>query len=295
MARTFRLAVAQSEVVEDPADVTALRASAVRLRELMAEARDAGARLVQFPEGAITYPHKRVMSVHGPERVGPADWTRAAWPVLRAEAEAIAELAGRLGIWVAFGSIHPLSGGSRPHNSLYVVSDTGKLVGRYDKRFLSNTELRYLYSPGTEPLVFEVDGVRFGCALCIEVNFPELFAEYERLDVDCVLVSVMVDDAARATVAQAYGTLYSYWLGYSVPAQFAATVPAGVVAPGGRWIARAPSRPEPGLAVADLELSDPDVATAVQLARPWRRTARAGLYDNHVVRGNPRSDDRGTF
>lgn len=175
------------------------------------------------------------------------------------------------------------------------MSDTGKLVGRYDKRFLSNTELRYLYSPGTEPLVFEVDGVRFGCALCIEVNFPELFAEYERLDVDCVLVSVMVDDAARATVAQAYGTLYSYWLGYSVPAQFAATVPAGVVAPGGRWIARASSRPEPGLAVADLELSAPDVATAVQLARPWRRTARAGLYDDHVVRGDPRSDDRGTF
>ncbi|WP_410624441.1 carbon-nitrogen hydrolase family protein [Amycolatopsis sp. cmx-8-4] len=295
MARTFRLAVAQSEVVEDPADVTALRASAARLRELMTEARDAGARLVQFPEGAITYPHKRVMSVHGPERVGPADWTRAAWPVLRAEAEAIADLAGRLGIWVAFGSIHPLSGANRPHNSLYVVSDTGKLVGRYDKRFLSNTELRYLYSPGAEPLVFEVDGIRFGCALCIEVNFPELFAEYERLDVDCVLVSVMVDDAARATVAQAYGTLYSYWLGYSVPAQFAATVPAGVVAPGGRWIARASSSPEPGLAIADLELSDPDIATAVQLARPWRRTAQAGLYDDHVVHGDPRSDDRGSF
>ncbi|MFJ1767708.1 carbon-nitrogen hydrolase family protein [Amycolatopsis sp. NPDC088138] len=295
MARTFRLAVAQSEIVEDPADVAALRASGIRLRELMVEARDAGARLVQFPEGAITYPHKRVMSVHGPQRVGPADWTRAAWPVLRAEAEATADLAGRLGIWVVFGSIHPLSGANRPHNSLYVVSDTGKLVGRYDKRFLSNTELRYLYTPGTEPLVFEIDGLRFGCALCIEVNFPELFAEYERLDVDCVLVSVMVDDAPRATVAQAYGTLFSYWLGYAVPAQFAATVPSGIVAPGGRWIARAPSRAEPALAIADLEVTDGEVATAVRLARPWRRTAQAGLYDDHVVVGDPRSEDRGSF
>jgi hypothetical protein len=41
----------------------------------------------------------------------------------------------------------------------------GCLVARYDKRFLSHTEVSYLYSPGKEPLVFEVDGIRFGCAL----------------------------------------------------------------------------------------------------------------------------------
>ncbi|MFC8454598.1 hypothetical protein [Kitasatospora sp. NPDC057223] len=77
----------------------------------------------------------------------------------------------------------------------------------------ANTELSYLYTPGTDPLTFDIDGIRFGAALCIEANFPALFAEYERLDVDCVLLSVMVDDAARAGVAQAYGTLYNYWLG----------------------------------------------------------------------------------
>ncbi|MFE4336056.1 nitrilase-related carbon-nitrogen hydrolase, partial [Streptomyces sp. NPDC056831] len=68
----------------------------------------------------------------------------------------------------------------RPHNSLYVVSDEGALAARYDKRYLSNTELSYLYTPGTAPLVFEVDGIRFGTALCIEANFPELFEQYER-------------------------------------------------------------------------------------------------------------------
>jgi hypothetical protein len=36
-------------------------------------------------------------------------------------------------------------------------------------------------------------------------RLPELLEEYERLDVDCVLASVMVDDAARAVVAQVYG------------------------------------------------------------------------------------------
>jgi hypothetical protein len=33
----------------------------------------------------------------------------------------------------------------------------------------------------------------------------------------------------------------------------------------------------------------------VRLARPWRRTARAGLYDERIVRGDPRSDVRTTF
>ncbi|MFF7588478.1 carbon-nitrogen hydrolase family protein [Kitasatospora purpeofusca] len=297
MARTLRMAVAQSTVPEDPTDRGALRAAGQEIRALMVEAAGAGARLVQFPEGAVTYPSKHVMAT-GPagERV-PADWGRAAWDVLREEAESIAALAGKLGLWTVFGSIHPLTPPNRPHNSLYVVSDLGRPVARYDKRYLSHTEVSYLYSPGQRPLVVEVDGIRFGFALCIEANFPEVFAEYERLDADCVLLSVMVDDAPRARVAQAYGTLHNYWLGYSVPAQFSATVPAGVVAPGGRWLARCPADGRPAVAIADIDLDsqDEDIAMAVRHARPWRRSARAGLYDERLPVGDARSDIRTAF
>ncbi|WP_370066279.1 carbon-nitrogen hydrolase family protein [Streptacidiphilus sp. MAP5-3] len=297
MAKTLRLAVAQSTVPEDPTDTGALRASGAEIRDLVREAGREGARLVQFPEGAITYPSKHVMSSGGPGTLVASDWSRVPWDVLREEAKSIADLAGQLGLWVAFGSIHPLTPPHRPHNSLYVISDQGRLVARYDKRFLSNTEVSLMYTPGTAPLVFEVDGVRFGCALCIEANFPELFAEYERLDVDCVLLSVMVDDAARAVVGQAYGTLYSYWIGYSVPAQFSATVPSGIVAPGGRWLARCPGDGRPALAVADIDLgtADTDIEIAVRHARPWRRLARAGLYDGRIVQGDARSDTRTLF
>ncbi len=209
----------------------------------------------------------------------------------------IAALAEQLGLWTVFGSIHPLTPPHRPHNSLYIVSDRGRLVARYDKRFLSDTELSYLYSPGRQPLVFDVDGIRFGFALCIEANFPEVFAEYERLDVDCVLLSVMVDDAPRARVAQAYGTLYNYWLGYSVPAQFSATVPSGIVGPGGRWLARCPADGRPAIAVADIDLDsqEKDINVALRYARPWRRLARAGLYDEQTLVGDDRSDTRTTF
>ncbi|WP_206641892.1 hypothetical protein [Nonomuraea polychroma] len=124
-----------------------------------------------------------------------------------------------------------------------------------------------------------------------------MFAEYERLNVHCVLLSVMVDDAARAVVAQAYGTLYGYWLGYSIPAQFSATVPSGIVAPGGRWLARCPRNGRPALAMADLDLdaTDEDIDVSVRLARPWRLLARAGLYDDRMVLGDPRSETRTAF
>ncbi|MET8768577.1 carbon-nitrogen hydrolase family protein [Streptomyces sp. NPDC004658] len=293
MARkTLRLAVAQSTVPEDPTDRGALRAAGQEIRALMAEAAEAGARLMQFCEGSVTYPSKHVMAAGPASELVPADWSRAAWDVLREEAESIAALAGKLGLWTVFGSIHPLTPPNRPHNSLYIVSDHGQLVARHDKRFLSHTEVSFLYSPGHQPLVIEVDGIRFGFALCIEANFPEIFAEYERMDADCVLLSVMVDDAPRARVAQAYGTLYNYWIGYAIPAQFSATAPSGIVAPGGRWLARCPANGHPALAIADIDLDsqDEDIAMAVRRARPWRRSARAGLYDERTPVGDPRSD-----
>ncbi|MGW0034413.1 carbon-nitrogen hydrolase family protein [Streptomyces sp. NPDC003314] len=294
---TLRLAVAQSTVPEDPTDRGALRAAGQEIRDLMVEASAAGARLVQFPEGAVTYPSKHVMAAGPDSEPAPADWSRAAWDVLREEAESITALAGELAVWTVFGSVHPLTPPNRPHNSLYVVSDHGHLVARYDKRFLSHTEVSFLYSPGHQPLVIEVDGMRLGFALCIEANFPEVFAEYERLDVDCVLLSVMVDDAPRARVAQAYGTLYNYWLGYSVPAQFSATAPSGIVAPGGRWLARCPANGHPALAIADIDLAtqEEDIHAAFRRARPWRRSARAGLYDERTPVGDPRSDVRTAF
>ncbi|MDH6128636.1 hypothetical protein [Kitasatospora sp. GP82] len=109
MARTLRLAVAQSTVPEDPTDRTAVRAAGEEIRSLMRRAAGAGARLVQFPEGEIVYPGKHVMATGTTGEPAPADWSRSAWDVLREEAEATARLAGELGLWAVFGSIHPFT------------------------------------------------------------------------------------------------------------------------------------------------------------------------------------------
>jgi predicted amidohydrolase len=295
-----RLATAQVVVRDDPRDRGQLRQSGRDVRELMRQARGAGARIIHFPEGATCSPHKRIMAVTGPAEVGPADWARADWPVLRQELAAIARLAGELRLWTVLGSVHPLTPPHRPHNSMYVISDRGELVTRYDERLLSNTKLSFMYTPGSGPVTFEADGLRFGCAMGIEVHFPEVFAEYERLDVDGVLFSSTgpgpdFDGAAAfATEAQAYAAAHSLWVSFAMSAQHSAAAPAGIIAPDGRWAAQGPGDGRPAVALADLDNRPESVDIAVARARPWRRLARAGIYDAHLVTDD-RSDDRGAF
>jgi predicted amidohydrolase len=284
----FRIAVAQSTGSQDPADI---RANGVHVRELMREAHRQGARLVLFPEGALSsYPDKHLISGVGPE-LGEADWTKVDWEVLRDELRETAALAGELGLWTVLGSLHRLSGGNRPHNSLYVISDAGEIVERYDKRLLSFTEISYLYTPGFTPVVFDVDGYRFGCALCIEVNYPELYLEYERLGVDCVLFGSYHDDPMFGVLAQGHAAGNSNWFAFSTPAQFSEVVPSGVVAPDGQWYAQGTRDGQPGLVVADLDPAAPAAEVAVKYRRPWRRTARSGMYAEHLVL-DPRSQDK---
>jgi predicted amidohydrolase len=289
----LRLAVAQTSLFNDPGDAALLRASGTEMRRLMREAGAAGARLIHFPEGATSSPNKRIMSASGGEIIGPSDWSRFQWAVLREELDATCRLAGELGLWTVFGSVHPLTPPHRPHNSLYVVSDRGELVTRYDERMLSNTKISFMYSPGKIPVSFELDELRFGCALGMEAHYPELFTEYEALGVDCVLFSTTGESPfpVPAFPAEVLGhaAANSYWVSFSTHAPQSLSAPAGIAAPDGQWAARCPADGRPAIAIAEIR-SDPD-----HPARPWRRTARAGLYVSYQISGDPRSEGRNVF
>jgi predicted amidohydrolase len=148
-----------------------------------------------------------------------ADWAR-----LEQASHDIAKLAGELALWVLVGSVHPLENGSRPHNCLYLIGPDGSVRTRYDKRFCSNTELSGWYTPGAAPILFEINGVRFGCAICLEVRFPEVFDEYRRLGAHGVLVSSFTasrldpDDARQdeifAVTAQAHAANNNFWVSF---------------------------------------------------------------------------------
>ncbi len=290
----LRLAVVQMIVHLDPGDAASLRDSGNQIRYLMRAAHRSGARLIQFPEGATSSPHKKVMSVDGPEKVGPANWDRVDWAVLTEELTATAELAGELRLWTVLGSAHRLTPPHRPHNSMYVISDAGEIVTRYDERMLSKTKIAYMYTPGAAPVTFEVDGLRFGCALGMEATFPEVFLEYESLDVDCVLFSTHGPGTAEnngpfAQQSQAHAAANSYWVSYCGTTQDASNAPSGVISPDGDWVGRCRPEATPTFVIVDLH-GDTD-----NFARPWRRTARSGIYDRHQVPQDPRSQNRSAF
>ena len=197
-------------------------------------------------------------------------------------------------MWVVVGSSHRLTPPHRPHNSLYVISDRGELVTRYDKRFCSHTEITDWHTPGRECCVFEVGGWRFGCALCIEIQFPELFQRYAELDVDCVLFSAYADDAMFGIQAQAYAASHSYWVSMSMPTQMSHVLYSRLIAPTGE--VQASTTPSvSGIALGLLDESCSRWEIALHRAKPWRTEARAGaIYRQRYVE-DPRSEVRSRF
>ena len=267
---TLRVAVAQPTMTADA------RENGRTVREMMREAAAERARLVHFPEGMLSGYAKELVQ----------DWDDVDWAEVREELEAVAALAAELSLWVVLGSAHPLTPPNRPHNSMYVISDEGRLVDRYDKRICSHTEVTRFYSPGFEPVVFDVDGFRFGCAICIEVNFPELFVDYGRLGVDCLLLSAFPVDSIFETKARSHAAIHNFWVGLSVPAQSTHLFCSGLIAPNGDTVVRAGRAP--GLVVADLDRNAPALDGVLNYARPWRAVARAGeIYEERRV-----TDDR---
>jgi NAD+ synthase (glutamine-hydrolysing) len=70
---------------------------------------------------------------------------------------------------------YPVRRGGRSHNAAGLLKG-GALVGEYLKQELPNysvfDEIRY-FTPGDEPLVFDVDNVRFGIAICEDFWLPQ--------------------------------------------------------------------------------------------------------------------------
>lgn len=251
-----------------------VRVNGAHIREMMGQARTEGARVIHFPEGALSgYAKNEVLA-----------WQDVDWECIRSEIGLITEAAKALGLWVALGCNHQLNAPNLPHNSLYVISDKGELVDRYDKRLCSHTEINGWYSPGTSPVVIEVDGYRFGLALCIEVQFPELFMEYGRLGADAVLLSAYAREPVFHVLAQAYAAANNLWISVSTPTQCAASLPVAVFAPDGSLAAKGVSAGAPSLIKTTLDRDDERYDIALKKARPWRALAReGGIYSVRMV------------
>jgi predicted amidohydrolase len=287
----LRLALAQTLVTPEVA------ANAASIRRALRRAKAEGADLVQLTEGAL--------SGYGRKALTPFErWTGDDWAALRHHSERIAGLAGELGLWVVLGSVHPLDAVQRPHNSLYVIDPGGAVVTRYDKRLCSQSEISGWYTPGLAPTVFTAGGVRFGCALCIEVRFPEIFRFYREQAVHAVLLSSFTagrrdeadarQDAIFGITAQAHAANNACWVAMVTPANPFQGAPTQLIDPLGHVVAAAALHEE-AVIVGEIELGPGSPWAAAGPARLWREQARDGeIYRSRASR-SPRSQLRTSF
>jgi deaminated glutathione amidase len=261
----LNIAIANSPIDRD------VRANAVRIRETIVLAKKAGARLVLFPEAALSgYVKSEILN-----------WHDVDWSSLQAELDDICAVAKQEKVFVVVGSNHIDGKLAHPFNSLHVISDAGEIIARYDKRYCSHTEISNWYSPGCAPCLFEVDGLKFGCALCIEIQFAEVFSEYESLDADCVLFGAYSDDPMYWVQAQGHAAGNNMWIAVSTPKQCSSKLPGGLIGPNGSPISRVDANDEADFSLACVDGAAAEFEVALKYARPWRRAARSGaIYGN---------------
>ncbi len=278
----MKIATAQTFVSSD------ISSNGIAIRALIERAAEEDARIINFCEGALSgYAKSQILTKDA--------WHSFDWVIQETELRSIANLCGKLGVFAVVGGAYRLSDGLPPHNCLYVFSDKGQLVTRYDKRFLSNTELDGWYTPGSVPITFNVENYRLGCAICIEVQFPEVFIEYEQLNVDAVLFSSFGIPRFFQTALEALAGLNSIWLAAATPSQTAKEGSAGIIGPDGKWIARCSILNEPSLVVTELNRNNPAYDVPLNKARPWRKAARQGDIYREKISGHACSKDRTSF
>lgn len=93
------------------------------------------------------------------------------------------------GIYVHSGSFYESTpAGDRVYNTSVVFDPRGQELGRYRKIHLFDIQtpdgLRYgeseAVAPGTATTVVQIEGLKFGLAVCYDLRFPELFQQLAR-------------------------------------------------------------------------------------------------------------------
>jgi predicted amidohydrolase len=155
-----------------------VKRNANRICEFLRKAKKARADIVHFSECALS----GYVGTDFPNFAG------YDWDLLKEETQKIMALAGKLKIWLVLGSTHRLTGPNKPHNSLYLINDAGRIVDRYDKRFCTPGDLRRM-TPGSRFVNYTIKGVKCSLLICFDLRFPELYRPLYKQGVKCVFQS----------------------------------------------------------------------------------------------------------
>ncbi|MEU2225161.1 carbon-nitrogen hydrolase family protein [Streptomyces sp. NPDC018347] len=211
------------------------------------------------------------------------DIARLAEPADGDAADAIAEIAARHGLAVAYG--YPERDGERVHNSAQLISADGTRLANYRKTHLFGCFERDHFTPGGRQVVqAELNGLTVGLLICYDVEFPENVRAHALAGTDLLVVPTaqmhpfqFVAESmipVRAFENQMY-VAYVNRVGQEGEFEF---VGLSVLA-GPDGVARTRAGRAEQLVVAD---ADPAFLAASREDNPYLKDRRPGLYGSLV-------------
>ncbi|MEU6353764.1 carbon-nitrogen hydrolase family protein [Streptomyces sp. NPDC047072] len=145
------------------------------LDEAAGRAAEAGAGLLAAPEMFLTG-----------YAIGD-DIGRLAEPADGDSADAVAEIAERHGVAIAYG--YPERSGETVFNSVQLIAAVGTRLANYRKTHLFGCFERDHFTPGEQPVVqAELGGLTVGLMICYDVEFPENVRAHALAGTDLLLV-----------------------------------------------------------------------------------------------------------
>ena len=273
-----------------------IRVNLRRVLGQMQTARTRGADVAHFPEVCLS----------GYAGVDFSSFRGFDWDLLVAGTREVADLAGRLRLWVVLGSSHRLTGRHKPHNSLYIINDRGRILDRYDKRFCcgdrsqKTSDLKH-YSPGDHFAVFTIKGVRCGALICHDFRYDELYRQYKQRRVRLMFHSYYngheseaksrrLGGLYRTVVAatmQAYAANNHMWISATNTSARESSWPSFFVLPNGLIAGRLRNN-VPGVLVSTVDTR----ATFFDASGAWRDRCMRGRYNSGRLVTDCRSADR---
>ncbi|MFE1883917.1 carbon-nitrogen hydrolase family protein [Streptomyces diastatochromogenes] len=204
---------------------------------------------------------------------------RLAEPADGDSADAIAEIATRHGVAIAYG--YPERDGETVHNSAQLISADGTRLANYRKTHLFGGFERDHFTPGEQPVVqAELNGLTVGLMICYDVEFPENVRAHALAGTDLLVVptanmhpfEIVAESMlpVRAFENQMY-VAYANRVGHEGEFEFFGL--STLAGPDG--IARTRAGRGEELVFAD---ADPGFLAASREANPYLKDRRPGLY-----------------
>ena len=265
----------------------------------MQTAKTRRARVVHFPETCLSgYPGIEFESFKGFD-----------WNLLVDSTRQVMDLAKKLKLWVILGSSHRLTGTHKPHNSLYIIDDCGRLVDRYDKMFCTGMDrlapsgdLKN-YSPGSHFCVFTIHGIRCGALICHDLRYDELYRQYKKKGVQLMFHSYHNAHNTAAKLRkyniwgvivpptmQAYAANNYMWISANNSSRPASCWPSFFVQPDGVITGKLVNN-KPGMLISKVDTAQ----KLYDASEHWRHRAIRGLYHSGTLVRDARSNRRKTL